>query len=114
MLSARSALVETVPAGAGGVDLAMVLRRLAELEVNEVWVEAGPTLNGALLAAGLVDELVVYLAASVLGAGARGMFDIPPLASLSARPEFSLQNVRHLGDDLRLIYTPKPVTGTAS
>ena len=113
-LTARGALVETAPAGAGGVDLAVVLRRLAELEINEVWVEAGPALNGALLAAGLVDELVVYLAASVLGAGARGMFDIPPPASLAVRPEFRLQSVRHLGDDLRLIYTPKPATGTAS
>ena len=114
VLNARGALVETAPAAPGGVDLATVLRRLAELEINEVWVEAGPTLNGGLLAAGLVDELVVYLAASVLGAGARGMFDLPPLASLAVRPEFRLQNVRHLGDDLRLIYTPKPATGPAS
>ena len=114
VLSARGTLVETAPAAARGVDLEAVLRRLAELEINEVWVEAGPTLNGALLAAGLVDELVVYLAASVLGASARGMFDTPPLASLAVRPEFRLQSARHLGDDLRLIYTPKPAMGASS
>ena len=114
VLSSRGTVVETAPAAARGVDLEAVLRRLAELEINEVWVEAGPTLNGALLAAGLVDELVVYLAASVLGASARGMFDIPPLASLAVRPEFRLQSARHLGDDLRLIYTPKPAMGASS
>ncbi len=113
-LAARGTLIETAPTAAGGIDLAAVLRRLAELEINEVWVEAGPTLNGALLAAGLVDELVVYLAASVLGASARGMFDLPPLASLAVRPEFRLQSVRHLGDDLCLIYTPKPAMGNSS
>jgi len=107
----RGVLVETASLDAGRVDLAAMLRRLGELEINEVWVEAGPTLNGALLAAGLVDELLVYLAASVLGSSARGMFDIPPLADLATRPEFKLQSVRHLGDDLRLIYTPKASTG---
>jgi diaminohydroxyphosphoribosylaminopyrimidine deaminase/5-amino-6-(5-phosphoribosylamino)uracil reductase len=110
-LMAQGVLVETVPLDAGRVDLAAMLRRLGELEINEVWVEAGPTLNGALLTAGLIDELVVYLAASVLGTSARGMFDIPPLADLAARPELKLQSVRHLGDDLRLIYTPKAPTG---
>lgn len=113
-LMSQGALVETVPLDAGRVDLSAMLRRLGELEINEVWVEAGPTLNGALLGAGLVDELVVYLGASVLGASARGMFDIPPLASLAVRPEFRLQSVRHLGDDLRLIYTPKAPTGSSS
>lgn len=112
-LAARGVLMDTTPLDAGRVDLAAMLRRLGELEINEVWVEAGPTLNGALLAAGLVDELVVYLAASILGASARGMFDIPPLADLAARPEFRLQSVRHLGDDLRLIYTPKAPTGSS-
>jgi diaminohydroxyphosphoribosylaminopyrimidine deaminase/5-amino-6-(5-phosphoribosylamino)uracil reductase len=109
---AQGVQVETVPLDAGRVDLAAMLRRLGELEINEVWVEAGPTLNGALLTAGLVDELLVYLAASVLGTSARGMFDIPPLTDLAARPEFRLQSVRHLGDDLRLIYTPRAPSGS--
>jgi len=111
-LMSQGVLVETVPLDSGRVDLPAILRRLGELEINEVWVEAGPTLNGALLSAGLVDEIIVYLAASVLGTSARGMFDIPPLTDLAARPELKLQSVRHLGDDLRLIYTPKALTGS--
>src|SRR5690606_23560414 len=55
-------------------ELRAVLERLAALEINDLWVEAGPGLNGALLDAGLVDELIVYLAPQVLGDGARGMF----------------------------------------
>lgn len=110
-LTARGAEVEAAALVAGRLDLAAVLRRLGEREINEVWVEAGATLNGALLAAGLIDELVVYLAASVLGSNARGMFDLEPLASLDVRPRFRLQNVRQVGEDLRLIYTPAPPAG---
>jgi diaminohydroxyphosphoribosylaminopyrimidine deaminase/5-amino-6-(5-phosphoribosylamino)uracil reductase len=91
-----------------------VFRRLGELEINEVWVEAGAVLNGALLAAGLIDELVVYQAASVLGASTRGMFDMPPPADLAARPQFRLQEVRWVGDDLRLIYIPATTLGKSS
>ena len=110
-LIAQGVQVETVPLDAGRVDLAAMLRRLGELEINEVWVEAGPTLNGALLTAGLVDELLVYLAASVLGTSARGMFDMPPLPDLASRPEFKLQGVRRVGEDLRLIFTPATPAG---
>jgi len=113
-LEAAGARVEVVPLDTGRVDVAAALRRLGELEINEVWVEAGPTLNGALLAAGLIDELVVYMAPSVLGADARGMFDLPPLASLDERPGFQLQNVRQIGDDLRLVYTPVGLAGKSA
>jgi len=81
-LTAQGALLETAPLNAGRIDLPAILRRLGELEINEVWVEAGPILNGALLAAGLVDELVVYLAPSVLGTSGRGMFELPPISSV--------------------------------
>src|SRR5262249_44647895 len=64
--------------GAGGrVDLERMLAALAEREINELHVEGGAKLNGALLAAGLVDELLVYLAPSLLGDPARGMFELP-------------------------------------
>ena len=82
------------------------MQRLAALQVNEVLVEAGPVLNGALLAAGLVDELIVYQAAHVLGSTARGMFDLPPLQAMSERPCFELLDVRRVGTDLRLTYRP--------
>ncbi len=113
-LEAGGARVEVAPLDAGRVDVAAALRRLGELEINEVWVEAGPTLNGALLAAGLIDELVVYMAASVLGNDALGMFDMLPLASLAERPGFRLQNVRQIGDDLRLVYTPASPAGKSA
>ncbi|HEX5420218.1 MAG TPA: dihydrofolate reductase family protein, partial [Gammaproteobacteria bacterium] len=80
--------------------------RLAELEVNDVWVEAGARLNGALLEAGLVDELVVYLAPQILGDSARGMFSLPPLESLDARVELAIGDVRRVGSDLRIVARP--------
>lgn len=90
---------------AGRVDLDALLVRLAEREINEVLVEAGAGLNGALLRAGLIDELIIYIAGSVLGDTGRGMFDMPGLANLSARPEFNLADVRKVGTDLRMTYT---------
>lgn len=113
-LLSRGALVEEVSDDAGRVELVAMLRRLGEIEINEVWVEAGAVLNGALLAAGLIDELVIYQAASVLGAGARGMFDAEPPADLAARTQFRLQEARRVGEDLRLIYIPAPTAGKSS
>lgn len=98
------AIVEVLSDEAGRVDLQALLNRLAELEVNELLVEAGPELAGALLEAGLVDELLVYQAAHVLGADARGAFAITELESMVDRYTFDLQDVRRTGDDLRLLY----------
>ena len=103
-LEAAGAAVQVVPPDDGRPDIVAVLGRLAELEMNEVLVEAGPKLNGALLAAGLLDELVVYLAPHVLGASARGMFDVPPLTNMGARADLTLLETRRIGPDLRLIY----------
>ena len=100
-LKRAGARVQMVP-GARHCDLAQVMTRLGELQFNEVWVEAGARLNGALLHAGLIDELVIYLAPRVLGADARGMFAIEPLASLEDRVELEYQDVRKVGKDLRI------------
>ena len=112
-LARAGALVETVDDDNGRVDLQAVLRRLGELEINEVWVEAGPLLNGALLAARLVDELIVYQAASVLGDGARGMFSMPAPDDIASRARFRLQDARRVGEDLRLTYMPAMEPGRA-
>jgi len=104
-LQDAGAEVEVLPDRHGRVDLAEMLSRLAELQVNELLVEAGPALNGALLQAGRVDELLVYQAAHVLGGRAQGMFGLPDLQSMDERYAFSLQDVRRVGDDLRLLYT---------
>lgn len=100
-LKRAGARVEVAP-GARHCDLAQVMTRLGELQFNEVWVEAGARLNGALLDAGLIDELVIYLAPGVLGADGRGMFAIEPLASLEDRIELEYQEVRKVGRDLRI------------
>lgn len=110
-LESRGARVIPVPLVAGGVDLRRVLAELATLEINEVLVEAGPRLNGALLAAGLVDELIVYSAPHVLGDAGRGMFHLPSLARMDDRPSFRLHEVRRVGEDLRLIYLPVSPAG---
>src|SRR5690606_35236794 len=66
-LEERGARVYRVATDRGRVDLAQVLRKLAELEVNDVLVEAGPLLSGSLLAGGHVDELVIYQAPHMMG-----------------------------------------------
>lgn len=103
-LKARGA--EVVRAGEEGsaqVDLAQVMRDLAHRGINEVLVETGRTLNGALLQAGLVDELVLYLAPQLLGDAARGLADLGELTQLQQRVNLQWQDVRHVGDDLRIV-----------
>ena len=93
--------VETV-AASPHCDLAEVVTRLGALEINSVWVEAGPTLSGALLSAGLVDELILYYAPCLLGNSARGMFELPLLTSLDERHGLVVDDVARIGDDLRI------------
>jgi diaminohydroxyphosphoribosylaminopyrimidine deaminase/5-amino-6-(5-phosphoribosylamino)uracil reductase len=85
------------------VNLPATLRHLAAIGCNEVLVEAGRTLNGALLKAGLVDELVLYFAPQLLGDMARGMAQLGELTSLSDRVELAWQDVRQVGSDLRIV-----------
>jgi diaminohydroxyphosphoribosylaminopyrimidine deaminase / 5-amino-6-(5-phosphoribosylamino)uracil reductase len=100
--------VEPMPAdSAGRIDLNAMLRRLAALECNEVLVEAGPQLAGSFLAAGLTDEIVLYLAPTILGEAAQPSFVLPqPLRVLAQRPRFSYHDVRRVGPDLRLTLRP--------
>jgi riboflavin biosynthesis protein RibD len=86
-----------------------VLEYLArDEEINEVLVEAGSALNGALLQAGVIDELVIYMASHILGHDARGMFNIPVIREMNQRVAFSFKDVRMVGTDCRIIL--KPVT----
>jgi diaminohydroxyphosphoribosylaminopyrimidine deaminase/5-amino-6-(5-phosphoribosylamino)uracil reductase len=81
-----------------------MLRELARRDVNELHVEAGAGLNGALLAAGLVDELLLYVAPCVIGDPARGIADFPGgIATLADRVALALFDVTRIGEDLRII-----------
>ena len=94
-------------AESGKLDLQALLRELGQRGINEAWVEAGRQLAGALVAQQLVDELIVYLAPKVLGDTAQGLLALPPLEALSQAPQFSLREVRQIGDDLRLTLQPQ-------
>lgn len=108
-LQGLGATVVLIPDEAGRVDLAAMLRDLAKRGCNEVLVEAGAILNGALLAAGLVDELVLYLAPTLLGDAARGMAQLGELTELNQRIDFNWQDVRQVGNDLRITARMKNV-----
>jgi diaminohydroxyphosphoribosylaminopyrimidine deaminase/5-amino-6-(5-phosphoribosylamino)uracil reductase len=102
-LEQASAEVRVLPDASGQVDLRAALRDLAARGSNEVLVEAGGTLNGALLQQGLVDELVLYLAPQLLGDAARGMAALGELTRLAQRVDLEWQDVRHVGGDLRIV-----------
>jgi diaminohydroxyphosphoribosylaminopyrimidine deaminase / 5-amino-6-(5-phosphoribosylamino)uracil reductase len=80
-----------------------VLARLAQQQCNEVWIEAGATLSGALLSAGLVDELVLYVAPELLGDTARGLFQMPGLSALTDAVLLEYSDVRMVGKDMRIV-----------
>jgi diaminohydroxyphosphoribosylaminopyrimidine deaminase/5-amino-6-(5-phosphoribosylamino)uracil reductase len=89
---------------AGRVDLDAMLRALAGRGANEVHVEAGAKLNGALLEAGLIDEVLIYIAASVIGDPARGMFEFArPLDALAQRTALEWTSIERIGDDVRIV-----------
>ena len=102
-LAQRGAEVVLLPGAGGRVDLPSLLAELARRGINEVHAEAGFALSGSLLGAGLVDELLLYLAPCLLGDAARGMFDLAPLASLAGRRRLAIRDLRALGPDLRLL-----------
>jgi diaminohydroxyphosphoribosylaminopyrimidine deaminase/5-amino-6-(5-phosphoribosylamino)uracil reductase len=110
-LRAAGARVETVDGNAAHCDLQAVLERLAALEINDVWVEAGAGLNGALLEAELIDELIIYMAPRLLGDSARGMFALPVLESLAESRTVVFEDFRKLGADLRITARVSRVTG---
>ena len=90
----------------GKVDLQQVLKCLAKREINEVHVEAGANLCGALLALNCVDELVLYQANIIIGSAARGLFDLAELGDMSQSVPLKLHNRRQFGDDVRSVFRP--------
>lgn len=101
-LQRAGAQLYQAPERDGRVDLAAVLGELARREINEVLLEAGPTLAGSALRGDLVDELVLYLAPHLMGDEARGLFHLPGLARMHERLALTLLEVRAVGQDLRI------------
>lgn len=102
-LRERGAELVCLPNEDGQVDLVALMAELGRRGVNELHVEGGFRLSGALLQAGLVDELLLYLAPCLIGDRARGMFDLPELASLDGKQNLTIRDMRMVGDDLRVL-----------
>lgn len=109
-LTALARVVGVPRAAAGGLDLTQVLTEMGRLQCNDVLVEAGPTLAGAFIEAGLVDQLIVYMAPVLLGPDARPMLRLPPLERLADRVQFALQRTEAMGSDVKLVLRPQPRT----
>jgi diaminohydroxyphosphoribosylaminopyrimidine deaminase/5-amino-6-(5-phosphoribosylamino)uracil reductase len=105
-LHATPAGLLPLPTSGEQVDLAGLMSALAEREVNEVQVEAGPTLAGALLGSQLVDEILLYLAPSLLGDSARGAFSIGLLERMDQRVQLDWLESDRVGPDLRVRLRP--------
>ena len=104
-LRAAGAEVAVLPNPQGKVDLPRLMQMLAERGVNELHVEAGHKLNGSLLREGLVDELLLYFAPTILGSG-REMFPLPEIADLAARRDLKILDLRRVGSDIRILARP--------
>ena len=101
-MQATGAEIIWLPANAQGrPELRALLQELARREVNELHVEAGAALNGALLQGGHVDEMLAYIAPLLLGPG-RPLADLPELHDLSASARWQLRDAHPLGNDVRL------------
>ncbi len=101
-LTDAGAEVHRLPAENGHVSLTALLDLLGREGVNEVTVEAGASLNGALLQAGLVDEIIIYLAPLLMGDAARGLFHLPGLEKMDQRIKLQIVDVRAVGEDWRI------------
>lgn len=91
----------------GRVDLRATMHWLADQDINEVHVEAGSVLCGALLEAGLVDEMVIYMAPHLMGNRAKGLFHLPGIQSMEQRKDLLIKDIRMVGQDVRITALPK-------
>ncbi len=88
----------------GRVELAKVLQKLAEREVNEVWVEAGAQVAGTFIAENLFDEMIIYMSPSLLGSQGKALFELPEITTMQDKINLNMIDVRKVGDDLRLTF----------
>jgi len=105
-LRTMGVIILELPETDGAVCLTILMEALAEREINEVLVEAGATLNGALMRSGLVDELLLYYAPTLLGGDARAMFGLPPLTEMAQRFDLDILSLDRVGQDIRVRAKP--------
>ncbi|WP_311066067.1 bifunctional diaminohydroxyphosphoribosylaminopyrimidine deaminase/5-amino-6-(5-phosphoribosylamino)uracil reductase RibD [Halomonas sp. DWK9] len=106
-LAAAGAEIQVLPAEAGRIALADMLRWLADNEqVNELLVETGATLAGALLEANLVDELQLFVAPTLLGGEARPLFTLPGITHMADQKRLTIKESRAVGQDWWMVATP--------
>lgn len=103
ILDQLGARVFFLPSAGEGVDLQRMMAMLADFGINEVLVEAGCGLNGALVEAGLVDEMIIFLAPHLLGDDAQGMIKLPELMHLDQKVRLDIQDLRMIGQDIRVV-----------
>ena len=89
------------------LDLTAVMAELARRELNEIHIECGARLAGALLQQGLLDELVLYTAPLIMGDGAQGLFHLPELLKLADAIPLALYDKRPIGRDWRITARPE-------
>ena len=111
-LKGAGAEVFLCPGESGQVDLAALMSELARREINEVLLETGPTLAGAAVSEGLVDEILIYLAPHLMGDAGRGLFSLPGIDRMRDRIPLAIVDVCAVGRDLRITASPEP-TGSA-
>lgn len=105
-LNKKGVTVRFAPRGQDGrLDLLDAMEQLADAGINEVLLESGAELAGGFLQAGLIDEIVVYMAPKLLGSNARPLFTLP-LDNMDEAVELTLKSVRQVGQDVRLVYVP--------
>ena len=101
-LQSTGAELLKLPDAEGRVCLASLLEALAQREINELMVEAGQSLNGALLTQQLIDELLLYYAPVLMGSEAKSMFAMSALTEMSQRTQIEVFDVRQIDEDIRL------------
>ncbi len=102
-LQNTGAEIYQLPEKQGRLDLAEVMKFLAGQAINEILVEAGAVLNGALLAENLVDEWIIYMAPKILGDQGKGLFHLPKLEKLADCKNLRITNFQQVGKDIRWI-----------
>jgi len=105
-LESAGAEVVSMPEHNGRIELRAAMKYLAKQGINEILLETGPRLAGSMLQAGLVDELLIYMAPHLMGSGGKALFDLPDLVQMQDRIDLEISDIRAVGRDWRITAIP--------